>query len=169
MTNQNGQLKTLQRQTMTSLIILCLCLTKQAITAKGADCRRRPPGTNTNKHTLQTPLPCLITAIPPTHTTKQTHTVRTHTHCFFREKHKSVHTRISPLLCLSLPDETNRTLIHKMEGKNALVCNHWLLHRLGGWIKGQSNIISWYRPWLHTNYCFKGKHDYRNLTVHQCI
>lgn len=80
-----------------------------------------------------------------------------------------VHAHNSPLLCLSLPDETNRALIHKMEGKNALVCNHWLLHRLGGWIKGQGNIISWYRPRHHTNYSFKGKQDYLNLTVCRSI
>lgn len=143
---------------------------KQAITSKGG---RLLEMTNTNKHTLQT------TPIPPNHTTaKCTHVyahtrAHTHTHTYqhdsSRHKHKNAHTRISPLLHLSLPDETNRTLIHKMEGKNALVYNHWVLHRLGGWIKGQSNIISWYRPLLHTNYSFKWKQDYLNLTVYQAV
>lgn len=119
---------------------------KQAITAKGADCRSWPPETNKQTRTPSSPF------IPAIRTTEQSHTqptVRIHP-SFSRQTHESAHTRSSPLLCLSLPDETNRTLIHKMEGKNALVCNHWLLHRLGGWIKGQSNIISWYRPWQIT-------------------
>lgn len=162
LTNQDGQLKTLQRQTTTGLIILCLCLTNRPSQVKGADCRRWQTQTNT------------CSKLPPSHPVTQQHSARTCTHTRIntalpRHKHKNAHTRISPLLHLSLPDETNRTLIHKMEGKSALVYNHWLLHRLGGWIKGQSNIISWYRPLLHTNYSFKWKQDYLNLTVYQAV
>lgn len=174
LTNQDGQLKTLQRQTTTSLIILCLCLTNRPSQLKGQtvgdDCLKQ---TQTNTHSKLPPSHPPTHPYTHTHTTKQTaqcaHT-HTHTHTALSETNtREAHTRISPLLCLSLPDETNRTLIHKMEGKNALVYNHWLLHRLGGWIKGQSNIISWYRPLLHTNYSFKGKQEYLNLTVYQCI
>ena len=76
---------------------------KQAITAKGADCRRRLPETNTNKHTLQTaPRP----THPPTHTTKQTaqctrtpthtHThTHTHTQRFHRQTQESSHTHFT--------------------------------------------------------------------------
>lgn len=35
LTNQDGQLETLQRQTTTSLIILCLCLTNRPSQLKG--------------------------------------------------------------------------------------------------------------------------------------
>lgn len=130
MTNQDGQLKTLQRQTTTSLIILCLCLTNRPSQLKGQsvgdDCLKQ---TQTNTHSK------LPTFHPPTQqnrhrdTTVCTHTpslshTHTHTPLFERQTQENAHTRISPLLCLSLPDETNRTLIPKMEGKNALVCNH---------------------------------------------
>ena len=118
MTNQDGQLKTLQRRTTTSLIILCLCLTNRPSRLKGQtvgdDCSKQTQ-TNT-RYTLPAPL-----------TRNQTHTHPTHceqTPHFQRQTQERAHARISPLLCLSLPDETNRTLIHKMEGKNALVCNH---------------------------------------------
>lgn len=168
LTNQDGQLKTLQRRTATSLIILCLSLTNRPSQLKGADCRRRLPETNTNKHTLQTaPVPPSV-SLSISRSLTDTH-AHTHVNTTLPETNTSAHTCISPLLRLSLPDETNRMLIHKMEGKNALVYNHWLLHRLGGWIKGQSNIISWYRPVQHTNYSFKGKQGCLNLTVYQCI
>lgn len=123
-TNQDRQLKTLQRPTMTSLIILRLCLTNRLSRLKGQTVAEDT--TQTNTHTY---VPNSLHS-PPTprrknKTKKHTHTHRAHTP--LRDKHKRVlksHTRISPLLCLSLPDETNRTLIQKMEGKNALVCNH---------------------------------------------
>lgn len=90
--------------------------------------------TNTNKHMLQT------TPIPPSQTTAQCTHVYTHAriNMALPDTNTRTLTRISPLLHLSLPDETNRTLIHKMEGKNALVYNHWLLNRLGGELKGKA-------------------------------
>lgn len=108
LTNQDGQLKTLQRQTTTSLIILCLCLTNRPSGLKGAECRRRPPETNTNKHILQLPAshppthPHNITdsIVPQTQTETHAHTrTRTYTDTYIqlvqRQTQASAHTHFT--------------------------------------------------------------------------
>lgn len=57
LTNQDRQLKTLQRQTTTSPIILCLCLTNRPSQLKGTDCRRGLPETNKQTHAPNYSLP----------------------------------------------------------------------------------------------------------------
>lgn len=69
---------------------------KQAITAKGADCRRWLPKTNTNKHTLQTPHP----PPPPTQQNRE-HSVYTHTHTVLSETNTRELTHAFHLYCVS--------------------------------------------------------------------
>lgn len=101
LTNQDGQLKTLQRQTTTSPIILCLCLTNRPSQLKGADCRRGPPETNKQTHAPNYP-------IPPSAATNQTawawaHTrTQTHTQLFQRQTQESSHSHTHFTFTVSL-------------------------------------------------------------------
>lgn len=89
LTNQDGQLMTLQRQTTTGLIILCLCLTNRPSRLKGQtvgdDCLKQ-----TQTNILQTP------PIPSTHTTKQKQKAQcVHTPLFQRQTQESTHTHFT--------------------------------------------------------------------------
>lgn len=110
MTNQNGQLKTLQRRTMTSLIILCLRLTKQAITAKGADCRRRTPETNTNKLPPTAPSPLFH---PHTHNKTDTYCA----HIAFSETNTWECTHTHFTFTVSLITRWNQPYIDSQNGR----------------------------------------------------